>query len=203
MPSPVTVFKQPGVRVAEFSDQTHFFRGFLSRPREVGSVIPSSRFLEQRITRVIDAPGARLAVELGPGTGGTTRAVLRHMAADARLLAIDTNPAFVTRLQGIADPRLIVQQGSAESLADILRGHALPAPDVVFSGIPFSTMPRAVGLSIVNSIWEALAPGGRFVAYQFRSEVRRLAETVMGDPLTEREWFNLPPMFFYAWDKPV
>ena len=199
----VSVFKQAGVDVTRFSDQASFLRGFLERPREVGSVIPSSRFLERRITRVIDAPASDLVVELGPGTGGTTRAVLNGLGADARLLAIDTNPAFITRLQTLADPRLIVQQGSADDLAGILRGHDLPAPDVVFSGIPFSTMPREAGLAIIQGIWEALAPGGRFMAYQFRDEVRRLAVSVLGQPTIEREWLNIPPMAFYAWDKPV
>ena len=56
-----------------------FLQGFLQRPREVGSFVPSSRFLERRIVRCADVQNAKVIVELGPGTGGTTRALLRHM----------------------------------------------------------------------------------------------------------------------------
>ena len=189
--------------MVDLAERARFFRGFIRRPREVGSIIPSSRFLEQRIVRLVDATAAQTVVELGPGTGGTTRAVLAGLPADARLLAIDTSPDFVRALQQCPDGRLIAQQGSAEALADILRGHALPAPDVIFSGIPFSTMPRATALGILEAVWAALAPGGRFMAYQFRDEVYRLGATVMGEPLVECEWLNLPPMHCYSWDKPM
>lgn len=185
------------------TDEATFLKGFLKSPREVGSVIPSSKFLEARIRRVIDAAHARTAVELGPGTGGTTRAVLRDMPAHGRLLAIDTNPIFIRKLKRIDDPRLIAQKGNAQSLAAIMRGYDLPAPEVIFSGIPFSTMPTASALDILSSVWRALAPGGRFLAYQFRGDVGRLGREVMGTPVIEREWLNIPPMVFYAWDKPV
>jgi phospholipid N-methyltransferase len=184
------------------ADRLTFLKGFLQRPREVGSVIPSSGFLEQRLRRVIDAAHTRTVVELGPGTGGTTRAVLAALPADARLLAIDTNPAFVRELQGIRDPRLQVAEGSAADLAALIRAEGLPAPDIVFSGIPFSTLPPDVAHGILESVWAALAPGGRFTAYQFRDAVCRQGRAVMGEPLVECEWVNLPPMHFYSWDKP-
>ncbi len=188
--------------MTNLAERAAFFRGFLKRPREVGSIVPSSRFLEQRINRVIDAAHAKMVVELGPGTGGTTRRVLAELPADSILLGVDTNPAFVARLQALADPRLVVQQGSAEALAAVLRGHDLPRPDVVFSGIPFSTMPAATGRAIIAEIWRLLAPGGRFMAYQFRPDVAELGREVIGEPAIECEWLNIPPMHFYSWDKP-
>ena len=71
-----------------------FLRGFLERPKEVGSIIPSSRWMERRITRTAEIATAKLAIELGPGTGGTTKALLQAMAPDAKLLAIEINPDF-------------------------------------------------------------------------------------------------------------
>ena len=53
-----------------------FFRGFLRQPALIGSVIPSSRFLERRIVEAYGIAHSRMVVELGPGTGGTTRAIL-------------------------------------------------------------------------------------------------------------------------------
>jgi len=178
-----------------------FFQGFLARPKEVGSIIPSSRFLERRIVRAAGVTDARLLVELGPGTGGTTRALLRAMREDATLMAIEINPRFVSLLRRDPDPRLVAHQGSASGLRAALELYDLPAPDVVLSGIPFSTMPRSAGLEILRSVEDALAPGGTFVAYQVRDRVASLGSEVFGPARTQREVLNVPPMRVYSWVK--
>jgi phospholipid N-methyltransferase len=176
-----------------------FFRGFLRSPENVGSVIPSSRFLERRLIRLAGLDRADIVVELGPGTGGTTRAILAAMPESARLLTIELDPQFSEILEAIGDPRLIPHTGSAVDLARILADHGLDRPDVVISGIPFSTMPREIGRAIIAAVRDNLAPGGRFVAYQFRGAVGRLGQEVIGAPEVELEMLNIPPMRFYTW----
>lgn len=179
-----------------------FFQGFLRHPHLVGSIIPSSRFLERRVVDVAAIANARLVVELGPGTGGTTRAILDALPQGSKLLAIELDPEFVALLSSEPDPRLIVHQGSAEQISEALALHGLPKPDVVVSGIPFSTMPVAVGKRIVSEVWSCLAPGGRFVAYQFRDRVALLGRKLIGRPKIEVELLNAPPMRVYHWRKP-
>lgn len=180
-----------------------FFKSFLERPMEVGSIIPSSRFLERRVARNAGLDHARVVVELGPGTGGTTQALLRSLRPDATLLAIEINPRLAERVrERIADPRLIVHCGSAEDIAGALAAHGLGAPDAVISGIPFSTMPRPIALAILRSIRDGLSPTGRFVAYQVRDRVAVLAREVFGRPSShvELEVRNVPPMRVYRFD---
>jgi phospholipid N-methyltransferase len=178
-----------------------FLRGFLERPKEVGSIIPSSRWMERRITRTAELRTAKLAIELGPGTGGTTKALLQAMAPNAKLLAIEINPRFCDLLrETIDDPRLIVHEGSAADISDALAKNDLDKPDVVLSGIPFSTMPTELGLSILRSVKESLAPKGRFVAYQFRDVVHTLGKQIFGAASVQLELLNVPPMRVYRWD---
>jgi phosphatidylethanolamine/phosphatidyl-N-methylethanolamine N-methyltransferase len=179
-----------------------FLRGFLNRPKEVGSIIPSSRFMEKRITKTADLANATLAIELGPGTGGTTKALLAAMGPDAKLLAIEINPDFVDLVQRTnTDPRLIVHHGSAADIPEALTKHGLGAPEVILSGIPFSTMTRQLGRDILRSVYDNLAPGGRFVAYQFRDVVEGLGNNVFGRAKVQTELLNMPPMRVYRWDK--
>ncbi len=182
-------------------DRLAFFRGFLKRPKQVGSIIPSSRFLERRVTRATRAHRANLIVELGPGTGGTTRALLRAMQPEARLLAIEINPHFVEVLDRWPDARLIVKQGSAADLGAILAELGLGAPDVIVSGIPFSTIARPIGLDILRAVYDALAPAGAFVAYQVRDRVHTLGREVFGRARVQTELLNVPPMRIYRWVK--
>jgi phospholipid N-methyltransferase len=181
-----------------------FLRGFFEKPKEVGSIIPSSRWMERRITRTADLAHAELAIELGPGTGGTTRALLAALPAHAKLLAIEINPGFCDLIErSIDDPRLIVHQGSAAEIPEALVKHDLGSPDVVLSGIPFSTMPRPLGLAILRSVRASLKPGGRFVAYQFRDVVHTLGKQVFGPASVQLELLNVPPMRVYRWDIPI
>lgn len=180
-----------------------FFLGFIRNPDLVGSVIPSSRFLERRIIEIGDVARARVVVELGPGTGGTTRAILKALPPEGRLLAIEIDPKFADRLRREPDPRLLVHTGSAADIRQALDAHGLPGADVVFSGIPFSTMPRELGLSILESVWDSLSPGGRFVAYQFRDRVAVLGRKLFGHPTVQMEVLNIPPTRVFHWRKPA
>jgi phospholipid N-methyltransferase len=182
-------------------DRLAFFQGFLKRPREVGSIIPSSRFLERRVTRTARLSDASLAIELGPGTGGTTRSFLASMKPTAKLLAIEINPRFVRVLRRSPDPRLIVHLGSATDLRAILDEHRRPAPDAILSGIPFSTMARPLGHEILRAVHDVLEPGGCFVAYQVRDRVETLGREVFGHPSVQTELLNVPPMRVYHWVK--
>lgn len=179
-----------------------FLKGFLMEPSQVGSIIPSSRFLEQRIVEAADLTAARRVVELGPGTGGTTRTFLQHLGPDAQLLSIELSPFFHELLGEIEDPRFINHLGSAEDLAEILAQHGMGQPDVVISGIPFSKMPEEVGTRVAQAVKHSLAEGGRFVAYQFRRDVAGITTPVMGEPAScKLEVRNIPPMRVYTWFK--
>lgn len=185
------------------SDPFAFFLGFLRRPFAVAAILPSSRFLEQRLADIAAVQTARIVVELGPGTGGTTRALLSRLPEDARLLAIELDPRFAALLMREPDPRLIVHIGNAEALSEALAENALPNPDVVISGIPFSTMPTARANRILAQVWSCLEPGGCFVAYQYRDRVAALGRKLFGKPDIELEMRNAPPTRIYRWRKPA
>jgi len=179
-----------------------FLRGFLREPRQVGSIVPSSRFLEQRIVEASNLMSARRVVELGPGTGGTTRTFLRHLDQDAKLLSIELSPYFHDLLGEISDPRFANHLGSAEDLAEILAVYGMEQPDVVISGIPFSKMPEAAATRVAQAVKDNLAEDGRFIAYQFRGDVASIAGPIMGAPAScTLELRNIPPMRVYSWFK--
>jgi len=179
-----------------------FLNEFIRRPGLVGSVIPSSRFLERKIVSTAEVTRASSVVELGPGTGGTTRAVLRALPTSSRILAIELSAQFTAVLRRHPDPRLAVEHGSAADIRAALDRHQMEPPDVVLSGIPFSTMPNRLGRRIIEEVWSSLAPGGRFVAYQFRDRVSVLGRQIIGRPKVDIELLNVPPMRLYCWKKP-
>ena len=135
-----------------------FLQEFFKHPRQIASITPSSRFVERRIVQLADVDSARTIVELGAGSGGTTRAILAAMSASARLIAIEMNPRFCDVLRRIDDARLVVHCGVAQELRQALLRHGSATADAVISGIPFSTIGHGAASSIIQMIWDMLAP---------------------------------------------
>ncbi len=178
-----------------------FIQEFLKHPLQIGSVIPSSRFLERRIIEAAGVATVKVIIELGPGVGGVTRAILRAMPQDAKLLSIEINPTFNTLVSKIQDSRLIAHLGSAIEIREILSGYGLDFPDAIVSGIPFSTMSRTDGCRIIKTVSSLLPPNGRFVAYQVNSQVATLCQPFLGSGQSSMEYLNIPPMRIFQWVK--
>ena len=155
------------------SEQLFLFgRNFLKHPRMLGSLIPSSRFLVDRVLGQVDWARARTIVEYGPGVGTLTGEILRRLHPDATLVAIEMNRDFVGYLRRtVADRRLEVVEGSAAEADAALAARGLGRADYVISGIPYSTMPPEVRDRILRTTHDVLHPEGAFLVYQFTRAV--------------------------------
>jgi len=174
---------------------------FVKRPTEVATLVPSSRFLTRKLSEDPGFKHARHVVELGPGDGSTTRALLAAMQPEARLLAIELVAELVDVLQTIDDKRCIVEHADANELHALMRRHDMQQADVIVSGIPFSNLAPEQAAQIIDAIYRALTPGGVFVAYQFRDQINGLAERRFGDPEICFVPWNIPPVSIYRWTK--
>jgi phospholipid N-methyltransferase len=183
------------------SPQWQFLRGFLKNPVMVGSIIPSSRVLIDKMLEPVDWTNTRLFVEYGPGVGTFTRPVLDRLGPEATLVTIDTNPDFTRYLrEHIEDSRLVAVTGSAADVAQILADRNLGSADYVLSGLPFSTLPPGVGDAIAEATAKVIRPGGAFLVYQFSPKVRDFIKPHFTSIKRGFEWINVPPAtLFWAY----
>jgi len=176
---------------------------FLRRPLTTGAVAASSRRLAHAMTEGIGLEQARLVVELGPGTGVFTGAILARLAPNARLVAVELNPVLAARLSATRrDTRLTVVQGTAAGLATEV-GEPV---DAVVSGLPWTVMSQERRAHILDAVTEVLSPGGRFTTFAYLHAAwtpparHFTAELVCRFDRLERSktvWANLPPAFVY------
>jgi phospholipid N-methyltransferase len=178
-----------------------FLRGFVKHPVMVGSIIPSSKVLIDKMLGPVDWANCKVFVEYGPGVGTFTEHVLERMAPDSVLIAIDTNADFVSYLgRKIRDSRLRPVTGSAADVEQILADFGLDHADYILSGLPFSTLPPGVGPAIAEATARALRPGGAFLVYQFSPKVRQFIAPYFNRLDRGFEWVNIPPAtLFWAW----
>ena len=183
------------------SPQWQFLRGFLKNPVMVGSVIPSSRVLIDKMLEPVDWANTRVFVEYGPGVGTFTRPVLEKLGPEATLVTIDTNADFTRYLkESINDPRLVAVTGSAAEVEKILADRGLGSADYVLSGLPFSTLPPGVGDSIAKATSKVIRAGGAFLVYQFSPKVLDFIKPHFAPIRRGFEWINVPPAtLFWAY----
>jgi phospholipid N-methyltransferase len=171
-----------------------FAKNFLQHPRMLGSVIPSSRFLIQRILDRIDWVQARVVVEYGPGVGNVSEQLLRRLRPDGRLILIEMNEDFVALLrERIRDPRITVVQGSAANIRQILRDLHIQRADYIISGIPYSTIPVPLRRRILRESRAMAAEGGEVIVYQFMRTIERHLRDCFDQVEPDFEALNLPP----------
>ncbi|MFB9947272.1 class I SAM-dependent methyltransferase [Rhizobium puerariae] len=147
---------------AAFSDFLHFFRSWISNPMRVAAVAPSGDSLARLMTREI-GPVDGPIIELGPGTGVFTRALLARNVAEADLTLIEYGPEFVPGLQRRFPQARVLQMDAAKlAHANLFDGEVVGA---VVSGLPLLSMsPRKI-TAILAGTFTYIRPGGAF--YQF------------------------------------
>lgn len=183
---------------------------FLRHPRTIGAVAPSSAVLARHIIDGIgDRPNERV-VELGPGTGSFTRAIVERLRADGRLLAVEVDAEFAA---GISRrwPAVECVCASAEELPQLARDRGFLPADRIVSGLPFASLPEAVTRGILDGVEQTLRPSGTFATFQYvhayglppaiafrRSLTRRMA----GPPRAVLVLRNVPPAWVLTWQRP-
>lgn len=183
------------------SEETLLFaKNFIQHPRMLGSLIPSSRFLVDRLLGKIDWQRARTIVEYGPGVGTITSHILARMAPDAELIVFEMNGDFVKYLRrAFPDPRLHVVHGSAENVGVELQRLGCGGADYIISGIPYTTMPEGLRSRIMQESRSALNEGGAVLVYQFTRAVLPYLRACFSNVNQDFEPLNiLPARLFYC-----
>jgi phospholipid N-methyltransferase len=177
-----------------------FAKNFLQHPQMLGSLIPSSRFLVNRLLNHVDWQRARTIVEYGPGVGTITSHILARMLPQARLVVFELNSDFVAYLmRSYPDGRLHVVHGSAEMVKRELLRRKLSGADYIISGIPYTTMPPRLRETIMRESRAALNPGGAVLVYQFTASVLPYLRTHFRQVRQDFEPRNiLPARLFYC-----
>src|SRR6187455_1897048 len=133
-----------------------FLKRFLSRPRQVASIVPSSRALVRKVAGKMDFSRPRVIAEFGPGEGCHTREVLRRMDTNSHLLLFELDPELAEHLKTAlrSEKRVTVLHADANSLPQALASRGYSHCDYVVSGIPFSLLEAETKRSLLRSTYE-------------------------------------------------
>jgi len=182
-------------------DEVRFLRSWIEKPLHVGAVMPSGRLLARTMAQYVDIHAGGPVVELGPGTGAITSALIEHGIEQKRLVLVEYNPGFCALLRD-RYPQAKVVQGDAYTLRDTLWNVLSVPATAIVSGLPLVTKPMPTRLRLVRDAFAALAPGAPFVQFTY-SVVPPIPKSLPGvsTEASERIWMNLPPARVWVYRK--
>jgi phosphatidylethanolamine/phosphatidyl-N-methylethanolamine N-methyltransferase len=195
--SSVRALKKP----LRLDDEVRFLRSWIEKPLHMGAVMPSGRVLARTMAQYVDIKSTGPVVELGPGTGAITNALIERGVDQKRLVLVEYNPGFCALLRD-RYPHAKVVQGDAYALRDSLRNMLSAPASAVVSGLPLVTKPMLTRLKLVREAFAALAPGAPFVQFTY-SVAPPIPKSLPGvsTEASERIWMNLPPARVWVYRK--
>ena len=152
----------PGLRKAfaeKFDDELKFFKGWIDKPKAVGSIVPTSSVTARRMASVIDIGSGLPVLELGPGTGCITKAILARGVKPQNLYSVEYSEEFVEHLRSHYAGVNIVQ-GDAFDLDRTLGDRRDLVFDSVVSGVPLLNFLVARRIRYVEDLLDRI-PAGR------------------------------------------
>jgi phosphatidylethanolamine/phosphatidyl-N-methylethanolamine N-methyltransferase len=190
--------ERKGIRI---DDELRFFKNWIEKPLSMGAVTPSGKALARTMASFIDPTSNGPIIELGPGTGPVTEALVAHGVDPARLVLVEFDPAFCELLSE-RYPTATVVQGDAYGLKKLLQSVLQQPAAAVVSGLPLFTKPVKMRLRLVNEAFGLMTPGAPFVQFTYAaySPIPRSISRIKSQA-SERIWTNIPPARVWVYRK--
>ena len=200
------MMQSQSVRVLEkkplrFDDEVRFIRSWLEKPLSTGAVTPSGRVLARAMARYVEPELPGPVVELGPGTGPVTEALVDHGVDPARLVLVEFNPIFCQLLRA-RFPTATVIQADAYGLRRVLSNLMRQPAAAMVSGLPLFTKPLRMRVRLLRDALSLLLPGAPFIQFTYAvvPPIPRVSAGVSAEA-SERIWMNLPPARVWVYRK--
>ena len=191
-----------GKKGLRLDDEVRFIRSWLEKPLAIGAVTPSGRFLARAMARNVDADIPGPVVELGPGTGPVTEALVDHGIAPSRLVLVEFNPVFC-RLLRSRYPEATVVQGDAYNLKRLLEKILREPAAAVVSGLPLLTKPIRTRVRLINDVFSLTRPDASFIQFTYSMTTPPIPKGLarVETEASDRIWLNFPPARVWVYRK--
>lgn len=174
-------------------DDARFLKSWMKNPLKTGAVLPSSPFLARKIASFVDLSLEGAVVELGPGTGPITEALIEAGITEERLVLVEYDANFVENLKH-RFPKATVIQGDAYNLPLTLNGILTKKAAAFVSGLPLVTKPESERVALLQAAFTFMQHNAPFIQFTYSpmSPIpanKNEYSSKGSDPV----WRNMPP----------
>jgi phospholipid N-methyltransferase len=169
-----------------------------------GTITRSSSYLCKGMTGFIDFEKGKNIVELGAGDGVISRYILDELKEDSKLYIFEIHEEFVKQLRNeFKDDRVEIISDSAEFIREIMEARQIEQVDYILSAIPFVMLPEEFMKQTVQSCYDLLKPGGKFIQMHYSLLPRKTYMDIFGNLELKFVALNIPPAFIMVCEKKV
>jgi phosphatidylethanolamine/phosphatidyl-N-methylethanolamine N-methyltransferase len=174
-------------------DDARFLKTWIEKPLLTGAVMPSGKFLAKAMAQHVDPAETGPVVEIGPGTGPVTEALLARGVAEERLILVEFNPDFVALLRH-RFPKARVVQGDAYAIATLLKTELTEPAAAIVSSLPLFTKPPEIRKNLLQQAFSLMKPRAPFIQFTY-AVVPPIPERGQGYTSKASNWIllNIPP----------
>ncbi|MGG1659225.1 class I SAM-dependent methyltransferase [Brevibacillus sp. NRS-1366] len=180
-------------------DKWLFLKKFFQNPRDVGSIIPSSNSLTQKMMEHVPWNHVHTLVELGAGTGVFTQAIYDLIRPDAKVAVFEKEEEMRELLKREFDGFHMFT--NALELKDSLSSIGVAHADCIVSGLPFANFSRSDREKIIRQVCETLCEGGLFITFQYSLQMKTMLQAAFNEVSISLVPWNIPPAFVYICKK--
>src|SRR5690606_26070068 len=141
----------------KFDEEIRFFKGWIDGPKAVGAILPTSSVTARRMASIIDTQTDLPVLELGPGTGVITKAILDHGVKASNLYSVEYSEDFTEHLLK-AFPEVNILQGDVFELDKALGEKAGLQFDSIISAVPMLNFPIERRVWLVENLLSRIPP---------------------------------------------
>ena len=183
----------PNGRRNGLPDGARFLKSWAARPLQIGAVQPSGKALARTMASYVDASAKGPVIEIGPGTGPVTAALLRHGIAAQRLVLVEYSPEFCALLRE-RYPSVRVIQGDAYAISRTLAPLHLEPAVAAVSSLPLLTRPVSQRLDLLRQCFAMMQPEAPFIQFTYgaAAPIPEKGDDYAATP-SRRIWLNVPP----------
>jgi len=184
-----------------FNDDIRFVKTLVGNPKAMGAVWPTSNVTAKRMASVINPTDNTKVLELGPGTGVITNAIIERGVKPHNIFSVEYTSAFLPQLRK-KYPGVNFIHGDAFNLDTLLSGLEPGLFDAALSGLPLLNFPTNKRVDLLQSAFKWLQPGRPFVQFSYGP-----ASPLPPDPASYRteslEWIlrNIPPARIWTYQQ--
>lgn len=181
-------------------ENTLFFKRWLKKPTQLGTLAPISQSLAQAAACLLGDPASlreKIVVEIGAGTGRLSRSLLRQGINPDHFYAIELDKELCDFLKNTL-PQAHVIEGDALHLKTLLPSNMIKQLDVVYSVIPLMYLPQSMRDALFQSVQEVLKPGGHFYHVCYSPFSPYASRKDIQSTRIISKWLNVPPGFVWT-----
>ena len=178
-----------------------FFKEALKTIKTTGAVASSSKHLVKRMIAPIDFDNAKIIIEFGAGLGVFTKALLKNMNSDAKLVSYEINDNFYEKLTEIKDDKLVLIKKSVTELKQYVKENNIEKVDYIVSGLPLAIFKKDLVDEILTMSHDLLRKGGKYIQFQYSTTSKSVLKKHFGNIKLNFTPLNIPPAFIYACEK--